>query len=191
MPAEKDSLREPKKRRLFVGVPLPIEVVRFAREVQERLEGLEGLRLAKPEQLHVTLAFIGHVGPDKLEAAAAVVREVPPELGGEALVAGLLPLPSKGRARVMALEIRDDGEVFGRLFDRVMTGLESEQVMRREKRPYRPHLTIGRFRKPRSVEPKSDWEPVRLPVESVNLYESQLHPKGARYSVLEHRELKV
>ncbi len=173
-----------------MGVPLPDEVVRLAREVQEPLEGLEGLRLVKPEQLHVTLAFIGHVGPDQLEAAAVVVREVPPELGGEALVTGLLPLPSRSRARVMALEIRDDGEVFRRLFDRVMTGLESAQVMRREKRPYRPHLTIGRFRKPRTVEPKSDWEPVRLPVESVNLYESQLHPKGARYSVLEHRELE-
>jgi len=191
LPANEDSSpRGAKKCRLFVGVPLPLDVVRFVRVVQERLEGLEGLRLAKPEQLHVTLAFIGHVGPDELEAAATVVREVPPELGGESLVSGLLPLPSKGRARVMALEIRDDGEVFRRLFDRVMTGLESAQVMRREKRPYRPHLTIGRFRKPRSVEPKSDWEPVRLPVESVNLYESRLHPQGARYSVLEHRELK-
>ena len=68
---------------------------------------------------------------------------MPAEMGGDAVIERFLLLPSAGRARVVALELRDGDRVFARLFEEVMGGLERAGVMQREKRPFRPHLTIA------------------------------------------------
>ncbi len=91
---------------------------------QAALPTSRGLRLISPEQLHVTLAFIGQVGEAVAARAAEVVAGVPSDLGGEAEMGDYLLLPSPGRARVVALALADQDGVFGRLFERVMGGLE-------------------------------------------------------------------
>lgn len=177
--------------RLFVGVPLPAILRDHVRVVQETLqaEGVRNLRLLAPEQLHVTLAFIGEVDPGRRETARLVVEQLPVEEGGEAELGGFLLLPSPRRARVVALEIEDGKRVLHRLYEAVVGGLEAAGVMRREARPFRPHLTIARLRQPAALQPR--WECGRhaYPVESVRLYRSHLGPGGARYTVLAAREL--
>jgi 2'-5' RNA ligase len=172
-------------QRLFVAVPAPEDLLPFALEAQALLPETRDIRLLDPGQLHVTLAFIGRVGVQKTEAARAVVRAVPVDSGGEACVEGFLLLPSPERARVVTLRLVDPGQVFGRLFELVMAGLERNQVMRREKRPFRAHLTVARLRHPGSVQPMSDCGKARFRVESVCLYESELRREGARYTVIE------
>ena len=170
-------------QRLFVAVPLPVETLGFVLAAQRLLPTAPGLRLMREDQLHVTLAFIGEVGDDKAAAAIRVVESVPPSMGGEALIERFLLLPSPGRARVVALELRDKDGVFGRLFEEVMGGLELAGVMQREKRPFRPHLTIARLRDAGHVQPKSECGEARYAVESVCLYESELKREGAVYTV--------
>lgn len=171
-------------QRLFVGVPVPQDLLGFVRKAGDSLPKIAGLRLAREDQLHVTLAFIGEVGEREATAAQAVVESVPVGMGGEAQIERFLFLPSAKRARVVALDIADEQEVFGRLFETVMTGLESAGVMKREKRPFRPHLTIARLRDPGPVQPRADSGRARFAVESVCLYESRLRREGAAYTVL-------
>lgn len=177
------------RQRLFVAVPLPEGLFEFVRAAQESLPCLPGLRLMREEQLHVTLAFIGEAPDSKVQAARAVVRSVPEGTGGEASIGGFLFLPSPGRARVVALNMLDDGGVFGRLYEHVMTGLETAGVTEREKRPFRPHLTIARLRNPGPVQPRSESGQAGFAVESVCLYKSELRREGAVYSVLERTVL--
>ena len=92
-------------------------------------------------------------------------------------------IPSAKKTRVVALDIADEDRVFGKLFELVMGGVEAAGVMEREKRPFRPHLTIARLRNPGPVLPKSESGRARFAVESVCLYESELGREGAVYTV--------
>jgi RNA 2',3'-cyclic 3'-phosphodiesterase len=175
------------KRRLFVAVPLPEDLIGFVREAQGMLPRLPGLRLMGEAQLHVTLAFIGEVGEREANAARAVVGSVPADMGGDVLLGGFLLLPSAMRARVVALEVTDEAGVFAGLFGQVMDGLEDVGVMQREKRPFRPHLTVARLRNPGSLQPRFQSGQVEFTVESVCLFESELRREGAVYTVLERK----
>ncbi len=177
--------------RLFVGVPLPVEAKPFVAEAQHALPAIAGLRLIRPEQLHVTLAFLGGLGAEAREAARAVVAGVDVRSGGITRLGGFLFLPSPSKARVVALAIDDPDGVFSGLYEQVAAGLERGGVYRREKRPYLPHLTIARLREPRAVQPKSECGRVGFPVESVCLYKSELGREGARYTVLERMPLTM
>jgi len=172
------------RHRLFVAVPLPADLRDAALRAQAALPTVHGLRLLKPDQWHVTLAFIGEVDAGKAAIARSVVESLPPDMGGEAFLEGLLMLPSPSRARVVALELADRQGVLEALFEAVMRGLESGGVIQREKRTFRPHLTVARLRTPGAVRPRYESEPARFAVESVCLFESELRREGAVYTVV-------
>jgi len=176
-------------QRLFVAVPLPRGLLGFVSGCQDLLPKLPGLRLMNEQQFHVTLAFIGEVGTEATAAARGVVGAVPGDLGGVGRIERFLFIPSARKARVVALDISDDAGTFARLFEVVMGGLESTGVMRREKRPFRPHLTIARLRYPGPVQPRSESGQAQFAVESVCLYKSELKRGGAVYTVLERTPL--
>jgi RNA 2',3'-cyclic 3'-phosphodiesterase len=171
-------------QRLFIGVPLPVELLGFVEAAQSIVAPTPGLRLLRPDQLHVTLAFIGEVDQARAAAARAVVDSLPPDMGGEGRITRFLLLPSAGKARVVSLEIDDGAGVFNRLFEHVMGGLEAAGVMKREKRPFRPHLTVARLKDPAAVQPRSESGEARFAVESVCLYRSELKREGAVYTVI-------
>jgi RNA 2',3'-cyclic 3'-phosphodiesterase len=179
------------RHRLFVAVPLPTGLRDVVRRAQEALSPAPALRLLKPDQWHVTLAFIGEVGAGKTASARGVVEGLPPDGGGEAFLEGFLMLPSPSRARVVTLELADPQGVFAALFEAVMGGLESAGVMQREKRPFRPHLTIARLRTPGVVRPRYENERARFAVESVCLFESELRREGAVYTVVSRRTFEL
>jgi 2'-5' RNA ligase len=118
-----------------------------------------------------------------------VVEGLPAGMGGEATVERFLMLPSPNRARVVALELTDGDGVFQTLFEAVMGGLEAGGVMEREKRPFRPHLTIARLKSPGVVRPRYESERAVFAVQSVCLYRSELRREGAVYTVVSRRAL--
>jgi len=169
--------------RLFVGVPLPTALEPAVRAAQESLQ-IPGLKLVRRGQLHVTLAFLGEVGCDAYAAAARLVSERNGSMGGVAVLGGVVLLPTARRARVVALGIDDAEGVLGRLSAEITGELVEAGAMVGERRPFRPHLTIGRLRKPGNVHQKFDslWE--RFAIRSVCLYRSTLSRAGAEYEVL-------
>ena len=170
--------RGQRSERLFIAVPLPEDVLPLVLEAQQLLPAHPGLRLMKREQLHLTLAFLGEVGLEKRRAAEAVVRSAPTDGGGTVQSAGFLFLPSPRRARVVAVSLDDRQRIMGRLFEHVMAGLEAAEVMHREKRPFRAHLTIARLRDPAELQPKSECRRFGFPVQSVCLYQERVEERG-------------
>ena len=175
------------RERLFIGVPLPAGLRGYVGAAQEAIPRKSGLRLLPEEQWHVTLAFLGEVDQGSGLAARRIVEAIPSSMGGGAWLGGLLMLPSPAKARVVAIAIDDDHQAFGDLYEVIMTSLETAEVMAREKRPFKPHLTVARLRTPGSVRPRSEIERVRYPIESVCLYRSELRREGATYTVLARR----
>lgn len=167
--------------RLFVALYPPREVAGAL------LEQLEALRLpphrATPlEQVHMTLSFLGEVSDrDWPETAESVERGAAGVRAFELTPRALVTLPERSLARLVAATTDAPAallELRARLVARLVT-------RRRKEAPFRPHMTLCRFRAPtRCALPASELSLPTFPVEAISLQRSILRPEGA-----EHRQV--
>ncbi len=182
--------------RLFVAVDLQENLRRAAarvtRTVRERLERAEtyGISWVAPENLHLTLRFLGEVSEDlrgQVEASLGAPFDTPPF---DIELAGVGTFPAAGSARVIWLGIVRGAEALSALHDEVERRL-APLAFEKEDRPYRAHLTIARFRTPAPARVRDIITAAReagsigrCSIDKVTLYRSQLSPKGAIYTPL-------
>jgi 2'-5' RNA ligase len=129
--------------RTFVAVDLPEDLRNRIAEVALALRGEGGrLALVDPAQIHVTLAFLGEVGADRLEAVAASLEAVhsPPF----ELVVGPIVGNSRSSPRTIWCPCTDDGSLAA-LAGGVAAALEPLGFPR-ERRPFRGHATVARVK---------------------------------------------
>ena len=190
-----------KRVRAFVAVEAPEavrrELGRLARAL--RLDETPGLRLTRPESLHLTLSFLGDVEArsvgiiaDALSDAVYGLRPFEVRLGR----AGTFP--ERGAPRVLWVGLAGDLPALADLQERI-AGAMSALGYARERRPFRPHLTLGRFRpnapadvRRRAAEALRAGDgpaPIRMRMEEVVLMRSTLLPTGAVYQRLERARL--
>jgi len=172
------SVSGDERLRLFLALRLPDDVLDTFERWQR--DHLREVRAVRREQLHVTLAFLGHRPAGELEAILGALREAAAGAGEIRLA----PARYRETRSVGMLVLEDDGGRAARLAGDVQERLERLGVYRREGREWLPHLTVARWReRPRlRLEPP----PVRTFVPSdAAAYLSRLHPDGARYEVLE------
>jgi 2'-5' RNA ligase len=135
--------------RLFVAaVPPPAALLHLAGALPRDLPG--GLRWLEPERWHLTLAFLGEVPEQRLGTlTAALGAAAVPGEGYGLRLAGAGTFPPRGRPTVLwvGIESTVDGAA-----DRL--GVAAGAVARAargagvpvERRPFRAHLTVGRWR---------------------------------------------
>ncbi|HEX5621222.1 MAG TPA: RNA 2',3'-cyclic phosphodiesterase [Solirubrobacteraceae bacterium] len=142
------------------------------------------------ESLHLTLAFLGRRPATDVPAIDAVLHAAAGPAPRLAL-AGALLLPPR-RARVLCAALSDLDGTLTDLQARVSDGLAAAGVYTPEKRAYRAHATVARLRSraraPRAVD--TDPEPLEFAGEALTLFESRLHPHGARYEPLVRLSLR-
>jgi 2'-5' RNA ligase len=129
--------------RLFVALTPPAKVVDELWSVTADLRAANpGLRWARPEQWHLTCAFLGEVAdavrPDLEERLGRAAARHPPLV---------LALGEGGRFgnRVLWTRVRGDADGLRRLADSVRAAARRCRLPVDE-RPYRPHLTLARAR---------------------------------------------
>ena len=169
--------------RLFVALSLP-------EPVQQRLSGLAnglpGARWVKPENLHLTLRFLGEV--DNLAAAdvddaLAMIRSPGFDLGLNGI--GHFGEGRKLRALWVGVDASDE---LMRLQEKI------EQALIRlglppEPRKFKPHITLARFKSnpgPRLQDYLADHNLLRagpIPMDSFELYSSFTSADGPIYRV--------
>lgn len=171
--------------RLFFAIEMPPEVRAELAALVERLRPrAEGVRWVRPEGIHLTLRFLGEVGPERLEPIVAAGRAVPAGEAPRLRLGDLGAFPGRGRPRVIWVGLEEAGAAL----DRLREGLESELEragFAREGRDWSPHLTLGRVRP--GGDPRASLAagaaPASLEFEAREfvLMESRLEPSGARY----------
>jgi 2'-5' RNA ligase len=143
--------------------------------------------------MHLTLAFLGEVSQDFLESTEArLAGAAQQHKAFTARLKGLGAFPSPVRARVVWIGTEQGkGEVCALQAD-VVKALRSVGYQP-EKRPFSPHLTIGRLRIPgdvsRAVAVQFESEP--FTIERVVLFRSVLGPEGPVYSRLAEFPLRT
>jgi 2'-5' RNA ligase len=174
-----------------VAVLLP-EAVRagLAAEIDRLRHVARGVGWVAPENLHVTLKFLGEVAPPRLEEVARALAGVAATAPAFPLeVVGLGAFPSVTRARVVWAGLGDGAQplaALARAVDEALGRLGFE----REARPFGGHVTLGRVREPRRAPAlaralQESTRYGRFRVTRVTLMRSDLSPKGARYTAVD------
>jgi 2'-5' RNA ligase len=134
-------------------------------------------RAQRPDQLHLTLEFLGSVPADRVPAireAAAEVRAAPFEVVLDALEYWRRP-------QVLCLVARETPPELAGLVQALRAGLTA-RGFDTERRPYRAHLTLARkVARPPDLAPT---DPVRWPATDFVLVESITERSGSVYRPL-------
>jgi RNA 2',3'-cyclic 3'-phosphodiesterase len=186
--------------RTFIAVELPPRV-------KSRVGGLiDKLRVAgaevnwvRPEQMHLTLKFLGDVPDTETPDICRVVREVANQFEPfEVICRGAGAFPIGREPRTLWVGVEDGAEELKRLQAALDEALKTKLGFAKEQRGFHPHLTIGRVK---GEAPGSRGELARLLAEHAEFdadlavidelvtFASFLDRKGPTHDALDHAEL--
>jgi RNA 2',3'-cyclic 3'-phosphodiesterase len=179
--------------RAFVAVLLD-EATRAAlgAQIARLRDEARGVGWVPPDNLHVTLKFLGRVEPARLPAIGAALAGVAAGAGRFDLdVRGLGAFPTPTRPRVIWAGIGRGAEPLAALAGGVERGLAGLGFAP-EDRPFSAHVTLGRVREPRrdpalaAALGAGGGRPFgTVRVARLSLMQSHLSPAGARYTELD------
>jgi 2'-5' RNA ligase len=134
--------------RLFVCVDLPGAFVDDLRAIQETLTPASGIRATAPEQVHVTLAFVGETPEDTLSTVLDAVESGVDRADLEPFdvaYRGLGVFPNEDYISVVWLGVGDGSSALTRLHHSVVGALEDAGVSVDTHDTFTPHATIARM----------------------------------------------
>jgi len=185
--------------RAFIAIELPAAIQDQLRKVIFLLTPGTGMvRWVPPENIHLTLKFLGDVESTKIQPLQSALRQ---EVGRcqsfEIRISGLGAFPNTHRPRVLWTGVQAPAELAA-----LAQAVESATVplgFPTEDRPFSPHLTLGRVSQHASPDEVTAigaliaktviGELGKAWVENLTLFRSDLRPTGAIYSAIDHPKL--
>lgn len=182
--------------RSFICIEIPEEILFRLKNVQDHLKPhSRGVRWVRSEGIHLTLKFLGDVAerrlPDIARAVQLAAQNIKPF---DISLNGFGAFPDFRRPRIFWIGIQENAGMLVRLQRRIEEELEKEGFQA-EKRPFTPHLTLGRVKSNDNIGAVSRI----LSAENIGVAEfrareivikkSELQPSGALYTSLYNIEL--
>jgi len=177
--------------RLFVALEISSTVRENLAELLNTLRAASPqTRWVRPENLRITLKFIGEVPETKLAAIRAALAQVRSEHAVTLDFRGLGFFPNEKHPRVLwaGIEASPNLKTLAADIEKAMgaLGIASEQ------RPFSPHLTLARFESQRltdnlqaAIQENAGRDFGSLGSNQFHLIESKLKPSGAEYTTVE------
>jgi len=179
--------------RSFLAFELPIEMKTTVSEVSRESRSLfKEVRWVDPAKIHLTVVFLGNIAEDQIDplgrSVAAICREHAPF---QIALKGVGYFGSRRHPRVLWMGLNGDIDRM-EIFRNALQETLRPYGIKTENRPFRPHLTLGRFKKgerPGTVldEFIDRYRESSSPAEKLEelcLFKSQLKPGGAIYTRL-------
>jgi 2'-5' RNA ligase len=149
-------------------------------------------RWVKPENIHLTIHFLGNIRSESVQAMEEPIQKLcltyaPFHIS----LRGMGCFPHSRNPRVLWIGLEGDLERMGRLRDSLQDRMRAFGV-KEEKRPFKPHLTLGRFRSANRAHREledilAEYRDLTGPVSTLSklvLFRSDLAPGGAVYTRL-------
>lgn len=172
--------------RTFVALDLPKPLkIRLEQLTLKLASQIQGVRWVKPDNMHLTLCFLGETKPQKLPQLQQMLDVV--AQGKRPFPLTLTQFgcfPNCQNPRILWVGIGGAISPLKHLQKHIQTKTV-ELGWQAEKRPYNPHLTLGRVKgQPNNLRWHGGLDEAQWNVTAVTLYQSQLTPRGAIYTPL-------
>jgi 2'-5' RNA ligase len=182
--------------RLFVAVELPDETKRAIAAEQKRIAAALGsardsLKLVKPEQIHLTLLFLGEVQEARVQPVIDAMNIAVDLPVFDIAFGGAGVFPTRGVPRVLWVGVTEGAAPLSILQSEIARRIRALGIAF-DDRPFQPHLTVGRWRESRGRARGALPEVAEisnLQVTLATLYQSRLSSSGPAYTALAHATL--
>jgi len=154
------------------------------------------VRWVDPKQIHLTLVFLGWTDPPLQSRIEAVIQKVAAGASPFTLkVNGMGVFPKLLSPKVIWAGVAEEAPLM--TLQQTLSEELGAAGLSLERRPYRPHLTLGRVREGNVPEPLIRWigqekeaRSGECAVSRVMLMESRLRPEGSFFIALFTSKLK-
>ncbi len=186
-------------RRIFIAVPLDPALQRVIAALERRMEEAGArLRWIRPENLHFTLRFLGHISEAELVRAQTAAHSAASGIAPFGIeLRGVGAFPNLRRPQVAWVGVDRGAEALGALARRLEEDLAAWGFPR-EPREFHAHLTLARLKDGRLGDAAgralAEFEAVevgRQDVASLVVMESLLRPQGPLYIQVEEVPLRT
>lgn len=177
--------------RCFVAIEIPHPIQGLLKPVQTHLQSeIRRASWTKLGNFHLTLKFLGDVGPETIDVVSEAVQNVADtQVPFSIEFGGVGAFPNFARPRVLWVGIKQGSSTVSDIarslnFELKRLGFPTDNR-------FHPHLTLARLRAPMNLEALQNrlrqYDTIDGAVVNVNeitLMQSQLHPNGAIYTPL-------
>lgn len=185
--------------RTFIAVELAQSVRGRAQDLIKKLRTADvKATWVRPEQMHLTLKFLGDVPDQEIPEVCQLVQEAVRDLPAfEMSFRGCGAFPSLENPRTVWIGVEEGGEELTMVHEAVDQAMKRLRFPR-ETRRYRPHLTLGRIRESgpgvaelaRQIEEFADYDADLSVVDEVVTFASFLDKNGPSHDVMGRAELQ-
>jgi RNA 2',3'-cyclic 3'-phosphodiesterase len=177
--------------RLFIAAKISDAArVELAEFVDQFLQFPGKVKWVEPQNLHLTLKFLGETDSMRLDAVKSAVARAASRFGAfDISISGCGAFPNLRSPKVFWVGIVDDKKRLRTLAENIDSNL-AELGFERESRPFSAHLTLGRVKEPERLEAlKAAFGSAKFPpqpqaISAVYLIQSHLKPAGPVYTDL-------
>jgi RNA 2',3'-cyclic 3'-phosphodiesterase len=191
MPADyKNQLKNRlcRMKRIFIAVKVDAgeTLLKMISSLKSGL-GNESIKWTNPDNIHITLVFLGDTEEEKIKIINAMLKEKCEGFGSfELIIKGSGVFKNLSDPRIIWTGI-EPSEKLMQLNDFIKNGLKDSGT-EIEDRPFKPHLTLGRIKYIKDkvvlktlIDKYQNTEIQRVPVNEVIIYESILLQSGPVY----------
>ena len=183
--------------RIFIGVKLNETV---HQKIETFLKPFKKagtpIRWVKPENVHITLKFIGEVPKDKYLQIEKQLSNL--DLAVDSMDIKLTGCGKFGKQDTLNIFWigLEPNPLLNRLYDLIEESLNKIGI-EKESRPFKPHITVGRNKRNynfkgfyETIADKSDQPIAEFTVSHFQVFKSDLKPEGPIYTILKEIPLK-
>jgi 2'-5' RNA ligase len=184
--------------RTFIGVDIGEAIRHRVVALQDKLaQAGTKVKWVEPENLHVTLLFLGEVEDREiLNICRAVGETVAIHPAFAMTIERVGSFPSPRRPRTIWVGVSQGTPELCTIYESLEAALLKLGCYRREERKYTPHITLGRVRSEGRADSLADaltanagWQGGQIDVDEILVMSSELTAKGPIYTVLSRGKL--
>ncbi|MDP3142993.1 MAG: RNA 2',3'-cyclic phosphodiesterase [Candidatus Omnitrophota bacterium] len=184
--------------RTFIAIELNPQIKQELAKIQSELKksGADA-KWVKPENIHLTLKFLGATAVDKIETINQALQDVAKNHSSfEMAIAQLGAFPRIESPRIIWLDINQGKEILKNLAREIEEKI-SVLGFPKENRPFQTHITLARIKSSlnRIDLAKKLKETTPLPlsqrIDKITFLKSTLTPQGPNYEIIKEIDLKT
>jgi RNA 2',3'-cyclic 3'-phosphodiesterase len=171
--------------RLFIAIEIPQEIRKRLQSVQESLRPIINAKWTRPDQLHLTLKFLGETPDPDLPRIIEQLKQITPDPQIRLSSGSIVCFPPHGPIRIVAAELNDEADRCLRLQAEIDRACHTAGFQL-EPRRWRPHVTLARVKdrlpaSARSAAISTKLAEFEFSPNGFTLFESRLDHTGPAY----------